>query len=133
MLIGEVCKISGLSKDTIRHYESLGLLHSLPVKAGSREYRDYDDTTLERLSMIGFAKWMGVRLRDLREPLDRALSSQSTTAERRVLLENEIDRIDRKIEELQAARRELVLLAARPEKDLADSRMKALGFWLSRS
>lgn len=56
MLIGTLSRISGLSKDTIRHYEVLGLLRSTPRQAGSRVYRDYADDSLERLELIALGK-----------------------------------------------------------------------------
>ena len=84
MLIGEIAKRSGLSKDTLRHYEALGLIHSTSRQAGSRVYRDYDARTLERLSLVAFAKLLGLRLREMVEPLDRALSNESTAAERKL-------------------------------------------------
>ena len=96
MLIGEVAKRAGLSKDTIRHYEALGLLHSHPRAAGSREYRDYDETTLERLSLIAFAKILNFNLKELVEPLDLILSDQVTAEERSA-------RLLEKAKEVQAA------------------------------
>ena len=130
MLIGEVVKRSGLSKDTIRHYESLGLLHSTPRQAGTRRYRDYDDTTLERLSLIAFGKQLQMSLREMVEPMNRALSNTSTTDERRAFALEKVAQIDARIAALQAARAELLGLADDPEKHLADRRMKALGHWI---
>lgn len=84
MMIGELAKRSGLSKDGLRHYEALGLIHSSPVAAGSRTYRIYDDTTLERLSLISLAKRLGFKLKELTAPLDQLFSdtvSRETRAE----------------------------------------------------
>ena len=130
MLIGEVARRSGLSKDTLRHYESLGLIHSSPRRAGSRIYRDYDDTTLERLSLIAFAKMLGSTLRELADPINRALSDESTEGERAALFLDKIREIDARIAHLQQARQELVALARRPNKDYVDGRLKELGLWI---
>ena len=130
MLIGEIAKRSGLSKDTLRHYEALGLIHSTPRQAGSRVYRDYDARTLERLSLVAFAKLLGLRLREMVEPLDRALSNESTAAERQAILLSKVQEIDEKISQLRAARKELLALANNPEKHNADARMKSLGLWI---
>ena len=56
MLIGDLAKLTGLSKDGLRHYEAMGLIHSRQVRAGTRHYCHYDETTLERLSMSGGAR-----------------------------------------------------------------------------
>lgn len=130
MLIGEVAKRAGLSKDTIRHYEALGLLHSSPKRAGMREYRDYDATTLERLSMIAFAKRLQIPLRRMVGPINRALSNTSTATERTAFAQKCIAEVEARIAELQMIREELTALAKHPVKPHADARMKALGLWI---
>ena len=130
MLIGEVAKRSGLSKDGIRHYEALGLIHSRPVEAGSRTYRDYDDTTLERLSIIALAKRLHFKLSELVDPLNRLLSDQTTRQDRQALLADKVAEIDQKIEDLIAAREILLDIIEDPEKAPVDTRMKALGLWV---
>ncbi|WP_366927440.1 MerR family transcriptional regulator [Martelella sp.] len=50
MLIGDLARLSGLSKDGIRHYEEMGIVRSLPRQAGSRVYRDYDPANLDRIA-----------------------------------------------------------------------------------
>jgi len=130
VLIGEVAKRAGLSKDTIRHYEALGLLHSTPKRAGSREYRDYDNTTLERLSMIAFAKRLQIPLRTMADPINRALSNQSTATERTAFAQKCIADVEARIAELQLIRDELIEFANHPVKPHADARMKALGLWI---
>jgi DNA-binding transcriptional MerR regulator len=47
MLINEVARIAGMSKDGVRHYEEMGLIGSRPRRAGSRTYRDYDGPLLK--------------------------------------------------------------------------------------
>ena len=130
MLIGEVTKRAGLSKDTIRHYEALGLLHSSPRRAGTREYRDYDNTTLERLSLIAFAKRLQIPLRTMVDPINRALSNSSTATERTAFIRKCIEDVEERIVKLQMIRDELSELAENPVKPHADARMKALGIWI---
>lgn len=130
MLIGELAKRSGLSKDTLRHYEALGLLHSHAVQAGSREYRDYDETSLERLSLISLAKKLKFNLRELAEPLDLILADQVTAEERSVVLREKAREVAATIASLQEAHALLLRLADTPEKPVADEVMKALGLWL---
>ena len=59
MRIGELCRQAGVSKELVRHYESLGLISSSPVQAGSRVYREFDEQALNRLYLIQKAKKYG--------------------------------------------------------------------------
>lgn len=127
MLIGEVCRKSGLSKDTIRHYEQIGLLKSKPLRAGTRVYRDYDDDTFERLSMVAYGKLMGAKLSAMVSVIDRALSGESTEEERRAILLAQLDLVEKKIAQFEKMRDELRLMAADPNKPAADKAMKRLG------
>ena len=130
MLIGEVVRRSGLSKDGVRYYESLGLIHSSPKQAGSRVYRDYDDTTLERLSLIALAKKFQTKLTELPEVLDRLLSDTISREERTVRLKEKLAEIDAKIEELIEARNLLAEIAENPDKPLVDKHLKRMGLFI---
>ncbi|MEM8652936.1 MAG: MerR family transcriptional regulator [Pseudomonadota bacterium] len=130
MLIGEVSKRSGLSKDGLRYYEKLGLIHSQPIKAGSKTYRQYDDTTLERLSLIALAKQLHFKLAEMPETLDRMLSDTISREERSRLLKLKVKEVDAKIEELIEARNLLDMIADNPDKSFVDVELKRLGLWL---
>lgn len=130
MLIGEVARRSGLSKDGIRYYESLGLIHSSPKIAGSKTYRDYDDTTLERLSIIALAKKFQTRLTELPEVLDRLMTHSMSKEERVARLKEKLDEIDTKIEELIDARNLLAQIVDNPEKPFVDDQLRRLGLWI---
>lgn len=65
MLINEVAKISGMSKDGIRHYEELGLIKSAPRTAGSRTYRDYDASVVETIEKVRGAQRLGFSLKEI--------------------------------------------------------------------
>ena len=129
MLIGEIVRKTGLSKDTIRSYEAIGLLHSSPREAGSRIYRDYDDQTYERLAIIAMAKRLQFSLKELVAPIDRLLSDNITRGERAAIMREKIAEVDQRIAELQSAKLDLIRFAEEPEKDIAQSRMKELGLW----
>jgi len=64
--IGELCERTGASKDTVRHYEKLGLLTPKYLPAGSREYRHYDETAVDRMQHIANGKQAGFSLREIR-------------------------------------------------------------------
>ena len=78
MLINEVAKISGMSKDGIRHYEELGLIKSVPRTAGSRTYRDYDASVVETIEKVRGAQRLGFSLKEIGALLKSMLKLQST-------------------------------------------------------
>ena len=127
MLIGEVTRKSGLSKDAIRYYESLGLIHSHPRAAGSKIYRDYDDTTLERLSLVALTKRLQLPLKDLAAVLDRLLADTISREERTELLKEKVAEVDAKIEELITARNLLAAISEKPDKPFVDEHLKRMG------
>jgi MerR family copper efflux transcriptional regulator len=132
MLIGALAKMTGLSKDGLRHYESLGLIHSRPVQAGSRSYRQYDDSTVERLALIALGKRLRFPLREMSVFLDRLLADQISREERSAVLLNKVAQIDTQIADLQAARSELLALATTPDKDVVDGRLQEMGLALKK-
>jgi DNA-binding transcriptional MerR regulator len=67
MLIAELERRSGLSRDTIRYYERMGLLE-VPARRGNG-YRDYAEHSLVVLHFIRSAQTIGFSLEQLRAAL----------------------------------------------------------------
>jgi len=61
--IGALARRAGVSADTIRHYERLGLLGKAPRSAGG--YRLFSPSTLERVTLIRDGVRVGFSLRQL--------------------------------------------------------------------
>lgn len=90
MLINEVARIAGMSKDGIRHYEEIGLITSSPREAGSRTYRDYDPAVLDTIEKVRQAQRLGFSLKEI-VPLLKAHGDANLTAEATVaFLENRL-------------------------------------------
>jgi DNA-binding transcriptional MerR regulator len=104
MLIGELAKMTGLSKDGIRHYEELGLISSVPRKAGSKTYRDYDPSVLETIEQIrGAQQVLGLSLKEI-GPLLKAVADRPPTKEETIaFLEERLVIIRGKIASLREA------------------------------
>jgi MerR family copper efflux transcriptional regulator len=84
VLIGEIAKMTGLSKDGIRHYEQLGLISSVPRTAGSKIYRDYDPSVLDTIEQIrGAQHFLRLSLKEI-GPLLKALADSPPTKEQTV-------------------------------------------------
>ncbi len=64
LAIGEVARRAGVSRPTMRYYESLGLLPA-PLRVNGR--RRYDESAVQRLCIIRFAQQAGLTLGEIRE------------------------------------------------------------------
>lgn len=60
--IGELAKATGVSTDTLRHYERKGVLRS---ERSNNGYREYPENALERVRMIRQAMAVGFTLNEL--------------------------------------------------------------------
>jgi DNA-binding transcriptional MerR regulator len=67
MRVAELASVVGLSADTVRYYERVGLLP--PPARTPAGYRAYDPGAVDRLRFIRGAQRLGLRLKDIRELL----------------------------------------------------------------
>ena len=105
MRSGELARLTGLSPDTLRHYERLGLLRR-PVRTGSN-YRAYDAAALGRVQMIQRALRVGFSLRELSEILAQRDSGRAPCRRVADLLEAKIQQVEEQLHDLAALRSEL--------------------------
>ena len=72
MLIGELAKKSGFTRDAIRHYEKIGLLRDPHQRRPNNNYKIYGEDTLLKLHYLTKLKRMGFSLKQSREVLELA-------------------------------------------------------------
>jgi MerR family transcriptional regulator, copper efflux regulator len=66
MLISEFVRATGLTRDTVRFYVRLGLLHPKPVsKGGGRPYQDFNDDDVQAAKVVRVAKSLGLPLKEI--------------------------------------------------------------------
>jgi DNA-binding transcriptional MerR regulator len=65
MLIGELSKKTGFSRDTIRYYEKFGLISKGNSIDRYSSYKDYPETVLKRLLAIRKIKEFGFTLKEM--------------------------------------------------------------------
>ncbi|MEU6556284.1 MerR family transcriptional regulator [Streptomyces sp. NPDC046915] len=97
--IGEVARGAGVSVRAVRYYEQQGLLTAERSPSGQRLYRQ-DTVTLVRFFQQMYAA--GLTSRRIMELLP-CWDSGHTDAEQRAMLRAERDRIQAKVDDLQAA------------------------------
>ncbi|RMG27388.1 MAG: MerR family transcriptional regulator [Bacteroidetes bacterium] len=107
MLIGELAKRTGFSKDTIRFYEKIGLIE-LPRKARrSNNYKEYPEALLGRLQAIRSLKGFGFSLSEIREILHFYSWDLLSCEEGGEKIAEKIRLIDQKILQLTEVRKKL--------------------------
>ena len=106
--IHELAKLFDLCPDTLRYYEEKGLLH--PVR-GENRYRMYGIQDVCTLNIIRALRELGIPTRSIRAYLERR--SVGETLE---LLDREEGLLKRRMEELEAARKEAAERRARLER-----------------
>lgn len=70
LLIGALAKQANTTKDTIRHYDALGLLRSRKRQAGTRLYTEFHPECIERIEIIRNIKAVGFSLNEIKEALN---------------------------------------------------------------
>lgn len=101
MLIGELAKKAGVSKDTIRHYDDLNLLVAGERLAGSRVYREYGEDNVSRIQMIKSAKGMGFTLSNLQKMTRDYDAGKMSDTDVVVLLQEQLSLVRAKIASLK--------------------------------
>lgn len=69
-LIGALASQANTTKDTIRHYDQLGLLKSRKRQAGSRLYTEFHPECIERIELIKSAQVIGFTLTEIKNSLN---------------------------------------------------------------
>jgi DNA-binding transcriptional MerR regulator len=106
--IGEVTKRLGLSADTLRYYEKLGLLPRVGRNgAGIRFYSDQD---LSRLAFIRRAQRMDFTLAEIGELLKMRAAPHKARKRVRELTAQKLAEVEKRLTELKTLRNELALL-----------------------
>lgn len=106
--IGEVVKILKINKETIRYYERIRLLKH--TKRDSNGYRIYTDVDIERLKFIIMAKEYDFTLKEIAILLTKVFPEASGLNQNEIeeIVNNKINEIDGKIEELSLIKKVLI-------------------------
>lgn len=100
MRIAEVAKKYGISADTLRYYERIGLIEH--VHRNEHGIREYDETDCARIAFIKCMRGASVSIEALVEYMQLLKAGDSTLAARKALLEEQRDLVQRRITEMQA-------------------------------
>lgn len=107
MLIGELSKRSGFSRDTIRFYEKMGLIELQETARLTNSYKNYPEEVLRRLVAIRKIKDYGFTLEEMRGLFILFEEGVLEPQRGKRYIQRKIQRIDEKIEELYQMRARL--------------------------
>lgn len=114
MNIGDVAELSGLPARTIRYYEDIGLVR--PAR-GANGYRDFATRDVHKLAFLARARSLGFTIEDCRTLLALYEDHHRASADVKHLAQDHLERIDRKIGELQGMRSTLAELVEKCSGD----------------
>ncbi|KGF67612.1 MerR family transcriptional regulator [Hoeflea sp. BAL378] len=99
MKIGRLSELTGLSIDTLRYYEKIGLIDP-PYRAGGQ--RLYDPDAVRWIDFLKALKATGMSLEDMKRYALMRARGNATAANRRVMLEKQHATVLARMAELQA-------------------------------
>jgi DNA-binding transcriptional MerR regulator len=109
MRSGQLAQRTGVSTDTLRHYERLGLL-ARPLRT-SGNYRNYSQTAEARVALIQRALRIGFSLLELKTVLVARDRGEAPCRRVRALLDSRIAALNLQILDFRRLRRDLNRLA----------------------
>ena len=103
MNIKKVSEQLGISSDTIRYYERIGLVP--PISRDKNGVRNFTDIDIQRLDFIKCMRHAGLSIESLHEYMHLySLNDDRTIPARKRILEEEAEKLDERIASLQETR-----------------------------
>jgi len=115
----DAARATGVSTDTLRHYERLGLLPGIARSAAG--YRRYSAATVARVHVIQRALGIGFSLKDLKRVLTVRDAGGAPCHAVRALVGERLGELNQRLEELHVLRDDLTALVADWDRTLAQT------------
>jgi len=106
LTIKEVGEKLGLSNDTLRYYEKVGLVG--PIGKTKSGIRDYNENDVSRLEFIKCMREAEISINVLKKYLDLFDMGEDTKEERKNLLDNQRIVLENKIKKMEEAHQRLL-------------------------
>ena len=122
MTITEVSKKYGVTADTLRYYERIGLIPPVPrTKSG---IRDYNEESCGWVELMKCMRRAGVQIEALIEYVALFQQGESTLQARKALLVEQRDQLMERMAEMQASLDRQNLKIERYEQDMVEAERK---------
>ena len=119
MTIAEVSREYGISIDTLRYYERIGLLRHVPRNKSG--IRDYDEASCNAVEFVKCMRDAGMSIESLVEYMELIERGDETTAARKELLSQQSEAIRARIADLERALERLEYKIENYDEIMADS------------
>ncbi len=113
MTIGQVSKRTGLTADTLRYYEKVGLLEN--VQRSGRGIRLYSEANIGSLEFVKRAQKMNFSLAEIAELLKLRHNPSEADGSTRRMAQEKLIAIDAQLEAINLLRQELSSMVERSE------------------
>lgn len=107
MKIGQIAIETGISRDTVRLYETMGLLTGITRPNEYNNYKDYPEENIDRIRIIRSMKQLGFSLKECKEVFTNIQEDLFDKEFQQRFLNHKIEEINQKIEELITLRDKL--------------------------
>jgi len=101
MKIGLISEKTGVSKDTIRLYEKMGLLTGVTRPHKYNNYKEYAEINIDRVKMIITLKKLGLSLKECKSIFDTITNDGYNDEFKNNFITDKIKEINSKIDELK--------------------------------
>lgn len=100
MKIGEIASKTGVSRDTIRLYDSMGLLTNVTQPFEYNNYKDYGIENVYRIGMIKEMQRIGLKLKECKGVIDALVNDEMQVEDRKAFIQLKINEVTNKIKAL---------------------------------
>lgn len=100
MRIGELAQKAGVGVETVRYYETRGLIQK-PLRPASGGYRAYPADAVHRIRFVRRAQQLGFALKEIGELLVLEVDPSSSCEDIRVRAEHKLDDVNARIADLE--------------------------------
>ena len=107
MLIGDLAKKTGFSRDTIRYYEKIGLINLDRKQRRENDYKEYPEYLVDRLLFTQRLKQYGFTLSEIREMLELYDDEILECDDVFEWVDQKLNQVAQKIEELRSIHQKL--------------------------
>lgn len=109
MLINELSKRTGVSIPTLRYYENYGLFKGVSdEKVKTNNYKDYDESIVEKIEIIVGAKEVGFTLSEIKNLVDSWYNKRLSVEKKIEVVNKKVNEVDAKIRQLKQVKKLLV-------------------------
>jgi DNA-binding transcriptional MerR regulator len=114
---GQVAHLCGVSADTVRHYEHLGVIP--PAARGANGYRGYPEAVVDRVRVVRRAVALGFTLAELARLLRQRDAGRAPCRDVQSLAASKLADLDQRLAEMHALRDTLAEIVASWDAKLA--------------